>query len=330
MSQFRSRISGTGSYLPQKSVTNFDLEKIVDTSDEWIRERTGIQSRHFAAPEEATSDLAYEAALKALEMAQMKATDLDAILVGTVTPDHSLPSTACILQARLGCRPIFALDVSAACSGFVYAATIADSLIKSGNYKNILVIGAETLSRILNFKDRQTCILFGDGAGAAIFSRAKDQEPSEVFTTTLWSDGEGGKNLNVPAGGSRMPLNEQNILENKQFVHMEGKEIFKAAVTTIKEGTLKVITEAGYTPENVDWYLFHQANIRIIETIVRQLKCDEKKILSNIDHVGNTSGASIPILLDESIRSGKIKRGDVLLLSAFGAGLTAGSLLLKY
>ncbi len=327
---YRSKISGTGSFLPERRLSNLELEKLVDTTDEWIRERTGIESRHIAAAGEATSDLAFEASKRALAAAGISAGDLDGILIATVTPDHSLPNTACLLQARLGCRPILALDLSAACSGFLYALTIAEHLIRAGTARHILVVGAETLSRIINYQDRQTCILFGDGAGAAVLSRAEDSETSEIHASTLAADGSNAKLLAVPAGGSRKPFSAE-VLENREhFVHMQGREIFKAAVTTLKTVSNRTLEACGKTVSDVDWFFIHQANRRIVESLAGQMGLAEGKVPCNVDRVGNTSSASIPILLDESIRSGKVKRGDTLLLAAFGAGLTSGAVVLKY
>ena len=327
---YRSRIQGTGSFLPKNTLTNADLEKMVETNDEWIRERTGIESRHRASEDEATSDLAYAASVNALAAAGLAPTDVDAILFATVTPDHSLPNTACLLQTRLGCRPVMALDLSAACSGFVYALSIADHFVRAGTYRNVLVVGAETLSRIVDYTDRGTCILFGDGAGAVILGRAEANEDSVILGSSLSADGHGGKFLQVPTGGSRKPLTAENIGEREHFVKMEGREIFKNAVITLRNCSREAISQSALAVGDIDWFLIHQANLRIIETLGRQLELPEAKVLSNIQTVGNTSSASIPILLDQAVRAGTIQRGQNLCLSAFGAGLTAGSVVLKY
>jgi len=327
---FRSKILGVGAYLPKQTLTNQDLEARVETSHEWIMERTGIASRHIAAPEQATSDLAYEASIQALQEAKLTPQDLDAILVATATPDHSLPSTACLLQARLQCRSIMALDVSAACSGFIYALSVADQFIRNGMYRNVLVVGAETLSRITNPMDRQTCILFGDGAGAVIVSRTQTQDSSQILSSHLHANGEFGDLLIVPGGGSREPLTPETLAHQKQFVHMKGRDIFKAAVRTMRDRCVEALEANHLRADDVSWLLAHQANRRIIEAVAELLEFPMEKVLLNVEHTGNTSSASIPILLRESIDAGKIQHGDTLLLTAFGAGLTSASLLLKF
>ncbi len=327
---YSSRISGTGSYLPERLLTNQDLEKMVETSDEWILERTGIASRHIAAPTQATSDLAYEAALRAMKAAGVTAGELDAILVATVTGDQSMPNTACLLQARLKCRSIMALDISAACSGFVYGVSIADQFIKSGMFKNVLVVGAETLSRIMNYEDRQTCILFGDGAGAAVVSRATEESTSKILSAHLGAQGELGDVLTLTGGGSRIPFSQEVLDKKLHLVQMKGREVFKAAVRALVDRCEEALSANKISVDQIDWVVTHQANLRIIESVSSQLGIPVDKQLVNIRNTGNTSSASIPILFDESIRNGTIKRGDTVLFAAFGAGLTSGSLLLKY
>ncbi|MBX7231014.1 MAG: ketoacyl-ACP synthase III [Bdellovibrionales bacterium] len=327
-----AQISGTGSYLPANLLTNKDLESLVETSDQWIRERTGIVERHIAAPQEATSDLAFQAARQALDAAQLSAQDLDGILVATVTPDQVMPNTACFLQSRLGCKSIMALDVSAACSGFLYALTIADQFICSGKFKHILVIGAETLSRIINPTDRQTCILFGDGAGAVVLS-ANTNNPSSksaILSSSLGANGSLGDLLSLPGGGSRLPFNQDVLDQKLYFVHMKGREIFKSAVRTMSDRALECLNQAQYPLDKVDWFIMHQANLRIIEAVADHLNIPKQKILTNIDQTGNTSSASIPILFNQSIDKNLVQRGQTILMAAFGAGLTSGGILLQY
>ncbi len=327
---YRARISGTGSYLPEKLLTNYDLEKMVETNHDWIVERTGIHHRHIASEKQATSDLAYEATLKALEAAKLTANDIDAILFATVTPDQVMPNTACVLQHRLGCRNIMALDISAACSGFIYGISIANEFIRSGVYKNILVIGGEVLHRLVNYKDRETCILFGDGAGACILSRAEDDQPSRIYSHHLGADGSIGDLFVLPAGGSRMPFS-QEVLDNKmQYVKMKGREIFKNAVRSMTEVCDRALKTNNMTIDDVHWLIPHQANIRILESVAKHFEFPREKVIVNIDSTGNTSAATVIIALDEAIRDGRIQRGQNILLTAFGAGLTMGSVLLKY
>jgi 3-oxoacyl-[acyl-carrier-protein] synthase-3 len=327
---YATRIAGTGCYLPPNVLTNEQLEKMVETTNEWILERTGIASRHIASPEQATSDLAYEAALRAMESAGIGPEKIDAILVGTVTGDQSMPTVACVLQARLGCRPVMALDISAACSGFVYGASIADQYIRSGMFENVLVVGAETLSRIVNYEDRQTCILFGDGAGAAILSRAAQDGGSRIYSSHLAASGAYGDLLTVTGGGSRIPPSQDMLDKKLQFIQMRGREVFKAAVRAICDRAQEALAANNMSVADVDWFIVHQANMRIIEAVSQMLGIPVEKQLVNIRKTGNTSSASIPILFDESIRQGQVKRGQTVLFAAFGAGFTSGSMLLKY
>lgn len=322
------RISGTGSYLPETRLTNQRLSETVDTSDEWIFERSGIRSRRIAEPELATSDLAYFASLKALESAGLKPTDIDAILVATVTPDHFLPSTACLLQARLGCRPILAVDLSAACSGFLYGLVVADSLLRSGVYRHILVLGAETLSRLTNYEDRQTCVLFGDGAGAVVLSKTSDE--GSLLYSHVQAIGDTAGVLHVPAGGSREPVTAAVLESKRQYIHMNGREVYRRAVDRLMAECVDALKACELDVNAIDWAVLHQANARIIEKVGENLGISPEKLLMNISETGNTSSASIPILLDQNVRNAKIKRGDLLLLAAFGAGLTSGSAVLRY
>jgi 3-oxoacyl-[acyl-carrier-protein] synthase III len=328
---FEAKISGVGAYLPPHTLSNADLEKIVDTSDAWIIERTGIQQRHICPPEEATSDLAYRAALMALDRANLQATDLDAIIVATVTPDQPLPSTACFLQHRLGCRQIMAFDLTAACTGFLYALNIAHDFIRAGSARHVLILGAETLTRITNYEDRGSCILFGDGAGAAVISQAPSTEDgSKILSSKLLSSGDFTQILQVPAGASRFPISIANLESKRHLIEMQGREVFKTAVRFLRDACAEVLEKALLNIEDIDYFFIHQANLRIIEAVAKQLKIPAGKIPINITDVGNTSSASIPILLSKKIEDGTLKRGQKILLAAFGAGLTSGATVLRY
>ncbi|MCK6597908.1 MAG: ketoacyl-ACP synthase III [Bdellovibrionaceae bacterium] len=329
-SEFRSKVSGIGSYLPEKVLTNFDLEKLVETNNQWIVERTGIERRHMASPEEATSDLAYKATLKALDMANLKAEDLDMIIVATVSPDQIMPSTACVLQSKLGCRNIFSFDLSAACSGFVYALSVADQFIRTGVYKNVLVVGAEVLHRFVNYKDRETCILFGDGAGAWILSRTSNQDENIIFSSHLHADGNLGDLFVLPAGGSKIPFSEAVLKAESQYVKMKGREIFKNAVRTLTDCCHEALAANNVNPNQVDWLVPHQANLRILESVADHFEFPKEKVIVSLNETGNTSAASIPLAFDLAYQEGKIKRGQLILLAAFGAGLTSGSILLRF
>jgi 3-oxoacyl-[acyl-carrier-protein] synthase-3 len=330
MSSYVSRIAGTGSYLPVELLTNQQLEKIVDTSDEWILERTGIANRHVAAKDQATCDLAYEAAVNAMAAAGVTAQDLDAILVGTITADQVMPNAACVLQARLGCRQIMAMDLSAACCGFIYGACIADQFLRTGKFKNILVIGAESLSRVVNYEDRGTCILFGDGAGAMVLTRVAADSSSKIFSAHLAANGALGDLLTLPGGGSRLPFSQEVLDKKLHLVQMKGREVFKSAVRAMCDRANEALASNNMTSNDLDWIIVHQANMRIIEAVAGQLSMPMEKILVNIRDTGNTSSASIPILFDQSVRENKIKRGQNILFVAFGGGLTSGSMLVKY
>lgn len=321
-------IIGTGKYVPEKILTNSDLEKIVETNDEWIVSRTGIRERHIAAPEQATSDLAYEAALKALESAGMKAEELDLIIVATVTPDSAFPSTACILQDKLGAKGAAAFDLSAACSGFVYSLATATGFIQNGMYNNALVIGADTLSRITDYTDRNTCVLFGDGAGAVIVGEVPEGRGFKSFD--LGAEGSGGSLLNMEAGGSRLPASLQTIEDKKHFIYMNGREVFKFAVRVMGTATERVLTKAGISKENVDLFVPHQANIRIIQSAMQRLELPPEKCVINVDRYANTSAASIPLALVEAAEEGRMKEGDTILMVGFGGGLTWGASVLVW
>ena len=324
----RSRIIGLGSYVPEKVLTNYDLEKMVDTSHEWILDRTGISERRIASEEEATSDLAYLASQVAIQDAGIKPEDLDFIIVATVTPDMLFPSSACFVQQKLGVQGIFAFDISAACSGFIYALSVADQYIKSGIYRTGLVVGADAFSKVVDWTDRNTCILFGDGAGAAVLQA--DSGDSGIISTHLYSDGALWDLLYVPGGGSRNPTSEAMLGNRLQYIKMRGNETFKVAVNTLSEVIKEALKCNGLTPDDIKLFIPHQANLRIIQAISKKLNIPMERFKINLDSYGNTSAASVPIALYETIREGKIEKGDYILLAAFGAGLTWGAALIKW
>jgi 3-oxoacyl-[acyl-carrier-protein] synthase-3 len=315
-----SKIIGTGSYLPEKVVTNADLEKIVDTNDQWIQERTGIKQRHMAAEGQYTSDLAFEASKKAIEAAGIEVSDLDLIVVGSTTPDLVFPSTACLLQSKLKAPNIGAMDVNAACSGFIFALSVADKFIQSGTHKNILVVGAETLTRIINWNDRTTAVLFGDGAGAVVLTAS--EEPG-VLSTHIHSNGDYADLLTTNVGAS-IGFDEDIAIS------MKGNEVFKVAVRTLGRIVEETLEYNNMKKSDVDWLVPHQANLRIISATAKKLKMGMDQVIVTVDKTGNTSSASVPIALDIAVRSGQIKRGQTLLLEAFGGGFTWGSALIKY
>lgn len=321
-------IIGMGSYVPDKIVTNKDLEKIVETSDEWIASRTGIRERRIAEPDMATSDMATKAAERALADAGVSPEEIDLIIVGTATPDMFFPSVACLVQANLKAINAAAFDLTAGCSGFVYSLVTASQFIKSGLYKKVLVIGAETLSKILDWTDRNTCVLFGDGAGAAVL--AATESGCGILGVDLGADGAGGDLLKLPAGGSRNPATAETINQRMHFVHMNGNEVFKFAVKIMGETALKALHQAGLKHEDIDCLIPHQANIRIIQSAAKRLQLPMEKVFVNVDKYGNTSAASIPIALEEALHSGKIKKGDIVVLVGFGAGLTWASCVIKW
>jgi 3-oxoacyl-[acyl-carrier-protein] synthase-3 len=324
----RSRILGTGHYLPAIVRTNADLEKLVDTSDAWITERTGIRERRIAPDGVVTSDMATAAAKEALAMAGLQASDLDMIIVGTVTPDMPMPATAVYVQQKLGATSCPAFDLSAACAGFVFGLTIADKFVGSGTMKHVLVIGVELLSRVIDWSDRTTCVLFGDGAGAVIVGPT-DASSSGILSTAIHTDGALAGSLMIPGGGSVTPASHEVVEQKLHKVHMRGQDIFKVAVRNLFSASKNALEAAGMTSENVDWICAHQANLRIIDQVTSRLAVPAEKVLINIDRVGNTSSASIPILVDENFRSGKIKKGDTVLMCALGAGISWGSALVR-
>lgn len=327
---YRSRIAGIGSYLPQKTLTNFDLEKMVDTNDQWIRERTGIERRHVAAEGEYTSDLAYKACLKAIEDAKLQASDIDAIFLATVTGDQVMPSTACTLQAKLGISGVVAMEISAACSGFVYAITTADQFIRTGMYKNVLVVGAEVITRFVNYKDRETCILFGDAAGAFVVSRTNPDDKNIIHSSHLHAEGAHGELFLLPAGGSKIPFTLDVLNKDLHWLQMKGREIFKHAVRTMAACCKEALDFNKIEATQIDWIVPHQANLRILDAVADYLKFPRDKVVEYIQETGNTSAASIPVAFDFAVKNGKIKRGEMIMLAAFGAGLTSGSCIFRY
>jgi len=311
---------GTGSYLPENVVSNVDLEKTVDTSDQWIQERTGIKKRHIAAKGETTCDLAEKASRNAMDAAGLTADDIDMVIVATTTPDRVFPSTACLLQQRLGISSGAAFDVQAVCTGFVYAMGIAEKFIITGSAKNVLVVGAETLSRIVDWTDRSTCILFGDGAGAVVLGASDEQG---ILSTHLHADGKYESLLTVPAGISQG-------FDNPAYIEMKGNEVFKMAVNTLGRIVDETLAANNMEKSDIDWLIPHQANIRIINATAKKLKMSSEHVVVTVAEHGNTSAASVPLALDTAVRDGRIKRGEVLLLEAFGGGFTWGSVLVKY
>ncbi|MCD4733795.1 ketoacyl-ACP synthase III [bacterium] len=323
-----SGIVGVGSYLPEKILTNFDLEKIVDTSDEWIRTRTGIEERHIAADDEATSDLSYNAAKEALEMSGIKPEELDMIIVGTVGPDYAFPATAALVAHRLGAKNAVGFDLEAACAAFVTGLTVGDGMIRSGLMKNVLVIGVELLTRISDFTDRNTCVLFGDGAGAAVLAPVAEGEG--LLAHFLKSNGAGGEFLIQPGGGTRNPATRETVEKRMHYVHMDGQEVYKNAVRGMVEAAKSVIEQAGYTSNDVDLLVPHQANIRIMEAVRKRLKIPAEKTVINIAKMANTSSATIPICLADAVKEGRLKKGDLVLTTTFGAGFTWGANLIRW
>ena len=328
MLQLRSRITGTGSYAPERILNNFDLEKMVDTSDEWITERTGIKERRIAASAEAASDLSLEASKKALQSAGIKPKEIDMIIVATVSGDMPMPSTATFLQHKLGAKNAAAFDLNAACSGFLYGLSVADSFIKAGNFKKILLIGTEVLSKFTDWKDRATCVLFGDAAGAAVI------EPTErdrgIISTNLYSDGTMWELIYLPAGGSKTPSSKESVKKGLHYIKMKGNETFKVAVRTLEKLVVDTLKANKIKPSDLSLLIPHQANLRIIQATAQRLNLSMDKVVVNLDKYGNTSSASIPVALDEAVRIGRVRDGDYILLEAFGGGLTWASALIKW
>ncbi len=320
-------ITGIGKYLPDNVLTNDDLEEMVDTSDEWIRQRTGIRERRIASEGTPTSELALKAAREALADAELSADKLDLILVATVTPDMFFPATACLLQEELGAEDAAAFDLEAGCSGFVYGLSVADQYISSGTYENILIIGAETLSKIVDWDDRSTCVLFGDGAGAAVLQSGSS---GGILSTILGSDGSGGENLYMPGGGSLNPASEETVKNKLHYIKMEGNQVFKFAVKKMGSASLEVLNKADLAAEDVDFFVPHQANTRIISAAADRLGVKKENVIVNLPYYGNTSSASVPIALAEAVEENRINRGDILVLVAFGAGLTWAAAALEW
>jgi 3-oxoacyl-[acyl-carrier-protein] synthase-3 len=316
-------------YAPERRLTNADLERVVDTSDEWIVQRTGIRERRVAAAHETTATLSAIAGKRAIAVAGLQPNDIDVILVATLTPDYWMPSTGALVKEAIGNTTAAAMDVMAACSGFVYAYSIADSYIRSGMYRNALVIGAETLSRFLDFSDRGTCILFGDGAGAVVLS-ASDEPGGGLNGLEMTTDPDGAYMIWLPSGGSRSPASGQTLARGEHYVRMEGRETYRYATKTMATTALKAIERAGWKPEDIDLFIPHQANVRIIESVAKGLGLPMEKMFVNVDRYGNTSAASVPIALAEAVDSGRIKIGDKVVLVAFGAGLTSGGIALEW
>ncbi|MEW6082951.1 MAG: beta-ketoacyl-ACP synthase III [Bacillota bacterium] len=324
----RAAVVGVGSSLGQRVLTNQDLEKMVDTSDQWIRERTGILTRYILEQGEATSDLATRAALKALEHCGKAPEDLDLILVATATPDMIFPATSCMVQRNLGAHGAAAFDILAGCSGFVYGIATAASFVEARMYENVLVIGSDALSRITDYEDRATCVLFGDGAGAAVVSPAQGDEG--ILASCLGADGHGASVLCLPAGGSLMPASAETVAGRQHFLKMDGKRVFEFAVKVMGKASRLVLEKAGLDIEDVSLFIPHQANIRIIEAARKRFRVPMERMALNLDRYGNMSTASIPVALDEAARSGRLKVGDVVLMVAFGAGLTWGASVVRW
>lgn len=328
-----SSIIGTGSYMPEKVLTNDDLSKIVDTNDEWITSRTGIKERRIAADDQATSDLAAEAARRAMASAGVAPEEIQLIIIATVTPDMFFPSTACFVQKKIGAVNAICFDISAACSGFLYALQVARHFINTGNRTTALVIGAEKLSTLINWKDRNTCVLFGDGAGAVVIRRddaGGENAPGRVLSTVMGTDGNLADLLKVPGGASACPITPENVESRPNTIHMEGRETFKHAVTRMLEAAQQALQMAGLTTADVSLVIPHQANARIISAIADRLDLPIERVFMNLDKYGNTSAATIPVALDEANKAGRLKRGDVILLVAFGGGFTWASSVVRW
>jgi 3-oxoacyl-[acyl-carrier-protein] synthase-3 len=331
MRKYIAMIDSLGSYVPSRIVNNFDLERKTDTTDEWIRTRTGMFERRFSDESEAASDLAFKAADAAIYNSNStRHKDIDMIIVATVTPDHPFPATACIVQKKLGLKDIPAFDIAAGCTGFIYALEVAKQFIENGTYANIMVIGVEILSKVINWQDRGTCVLFGDGAGAAIVKRAVGNCISQIIDCKITSDPSDWDLLVQKAGGSRIPASHQSVSENLHTVYMEGNKIFVRAVRAMASISAELMKKHNYSLRDVDWVIPHQANMRIIEAVAEKLKIPMDKVIVTIDRYANTSASTIPLAMNDAIKEHKIKRGDIVLLTAFGAGLTYGSTLLRY
>ncbi len=324
----RSKITGTGLYVPERILTNFDMEKIVNTSDDWITERTGIKERRIVKAAEVTSDLSLEASKRALRKAGVKPRELDMIIVATMSGDMPMPSTASLLQGKLGAKSAAAFDLNAACSGFLYGLSVADSFIRNGTSKKLLLVGAEINSKFIDWKDRSTCVLFGDGAGAVVMEPTNGK--SGIMSTHLYSDGDLWDLICLPGGGSKHPPSEKTIKERKHYIKMRGNETFKVAVKTLEKLVINTLKAHKMKPSQLALLIPHQANFRIIQATAKRLNLPMNKVVVNLDKYGNTSSASIPIALDEAVRDGRVRAGDYILLEAFGSGLTWASALIRW
>lgn len=329
MSKFRAKITAVSHYLPERRVTNKELEKIVDTSDEWIFERTGIRSRHIAAKGQATSDLGTEAAKLVLTKRGIDASEIDLIIVATVTPDMFFPSSACLVQTKIGANKAWGFDLSGACSGFVYALATAAQFVSTGAHKIVMVIGADVMTSIINMEDRATCVLFGDGAGAVLVEAAEEGERG-IIDFILRSDGSGGQFLYMPAGGSLNPSSAETVQKKMHYVHQDGKNVFKFAVRGMADISDEILKRHGYTAKDLKLYIPHQANLRIINAAAEKMNLQPSQVAINIDKYANTTAATIPICLSEAVESKQVQRNDLVLLASFGAGFTWGSLLLRW
>jgi len=329
MAKFQAKLEGTGHYVPDEVITNSYFEKFLDTSDEWISSMTGMKERRRVAKNQATSDIASAAARKAIKDAGLSAADIDLILVATVTPDYSFPATACLVQRKLGIEKAAAMDISAGCTGFIYASDMARAYIEAGFHKRVLVIGAETLTRISNYQDRNTCVLFGDGAGACIYSRADLDDTSRFIGSYLEASGKDAELLLQAAGGSRLPASKETVAKNLHTIQMDGNKVFKLAIKSMFGVCKELADRTGITFADIDFLVPHQANLRIIEGLGKKMKIDAEKVVVNIDKYGNTSAATVPMAFDSALQEGKIKKGDLVMMTAFGAGLTSGAMLLR-
>jgi 3-oxoacyl-[acyl-carrier-protein] synthase-3 len=323
-------IKGTGSCIPDRIVPNAYFEKVINTTDEWIVTRTGIQARRMIEPGQALTDLATPASESALEMAGLSPEKLDIIIVGTSTADMVSPSAACIIQHRLGAKNAVAFDVNAACPGFIYGLAVAQKFMQDGSHRHVLVVGGEIVSNRIDYKDRSTCVLFGDGAGAVVLGHSNGDRDGEILATQIYSDGDLWELLYVPGGGSRIPSSYQMLDKGLQYIKMQGNEVFKYAIRTMADAARKIMESKKITSEEIDWFIPHQANIRIMEEVAKRLEIPMDKVIVTVHKYGNTSAASIPTALDESIRSGKVQRGDLILTNSFGAGFTWGAALFRY
>ena len=328
----QTKILSTGSYFPEKIITNEDLAKLVDTNDAWITERTGIKTRHVISREkhETNTDMGRAAAEMALKRAGKQASDIDFIIYATVTGDHIVPNASCLLQDKLGATNAAGMDLSAACSGFLYGLSVANAFIQIGQYKTILLVGADVLSEVTDWTDRSTCILFGDAAGAVLLGATSEADKSRVYSSHLYMDGRFKDIFYLPAGGTAMPASHETVDKKLHYMQMKGREIFKVAVRMLADCAVEALTKNGLTSSDLNWFIPHQANSRIIEAVAKRLGLSLDKVIMNIDRYGNTSSATVPTAFDEAVTNGKIKRGDLVLMDVFGAGLTWGSVLLRY